>query len=447
MLIESLEARMLLAQTLVEGQVVTGYLTEEVPEVVYQFEATAGMTVPLFIGDTAEFTLYRSQAHQSPFYSGPRFRLEGPDGEQVVPIYDGMRIDVPISQSGTHSLYVTAENMRVGIPQQFDFSWGRKLDLVVRLMPQAPHVSLGIDGTVFLENLDTGIFEDSRGTNDAAILNSLTIVAIGSQRARYTVENVGVPVIIRAGSGNDNITIDNPETTVYGGWGDDAIVGSAGGGEFRGGLGNDTISSSSPRDIIRGGEGENVITGGSLESDMNGDGIEDAIRVDPVTGQVVVEYGGGGSELLGVADLSEWSLYDTGHFNDDEVLDLLWVHRASGQIGTWLTGVTPRYQTLGNAEMKNWQVLGAADLTGNGTSDIVFLNRDTRLVGAWILGESPTPGWSNIGYHENRSYLFAGFADRNSDGVTDLLFRSDENEVVWYIQDASVESATSSALA
>lgn len=87
-------------------------------------------------------------------------------------------------------------------------------------------------------------------------------VDIGGQR-QGTFQVTG-SILVYAGAGNDNVTIDPSVTRpafLYGGAGNDTLWGSNGGGVLVGGDGNDTLNARNSRNILIGGQGSDTLNG------------------------------------------------------------------------------------------------------------------------------------------------------------------------------------------
>jgi len=179
-------------------------------------------------------------------------------------------------------------------------------------------------------------------------------------------------------------------------------------------------------------------------ADFDGNGVPDLIYQLTQTGQVNVNYygGAGGTTMIGAAilraggaELAGWSVKAVADMNGDGVPDLIWQNSSSGQVNVNYYGGGGGASLIGDAmlraggsELAGWSVVGAGDFDGNGTPDLVWQNQGTGQVnvnyyggsgGATLLGSAElnsgagTAGWSVV-----------GAADWNADGVPDLVWQN-----------------------
>jgi Ca2+-binding RTX toxin-like protein len=122
------------------------------------------------------------------------------------------------------------------------------------------HNALFIGGT---SGADTILVK--QGTTAAFI----DVVVNGVDKGQFALTSGGVSIgriLIYGNDGNDTITIGATapalDAYIYGGAGDDTIVGGAGSAFIDGGDGNDTLTSISDRNVLIGGDGLDVLTSG-----------------------------------------------------------------------------------------------------------------------------------------------------------------------------------------
>jgi hypothetical protein len=119
-------------------------------------------------------------------------------------------------------------------------------------------------------------------------------------------------VVIIGGSGNDTLTIDQTNsaftipTRIFGGAGDDSIVGGGGKEFLSGGSGDDTIIAGSGTTIVDGGGGNDSVTGGVGDDSIYGGKGADTLAsgggndyFDGGKGKDVITAGGGSDTLFG----------------------------------------------------------------------------------------------------------------------------------------------------
>jgi FG-GAP-like repeat len=193
--------------------------------------------------------------------------------------------------------------------------------------------------------------------------------------------------------------------------------------------------------VLNGGPGLNGWTlAGAGDFDHNG--VPDLVWQNTSTGQVNINYYGGakGTSILGFAVLNSgagtagWSVVAVADVNGDGVPDLIWQNHSTGQVnvnyyggggGAKLTGFAVLNSGAGTA---GWSVVAAADFDGNGTPDLVWQNAGTGQVkvdyyggtgGATLTGSAVldsgagTAGWT-----------VRAAADMNADGVPDLIWEN-----------------------
>jgi hypothetical protein len=83
----------------------------------------------------------------------------------------------------------------------------------------------------------------------------------GNDQARVAPE-VGIPVSMRGGSGNDTLVGGSGPDKLSGGAGADKLIGRDGDDLLLGGSGNDTLFGGRGNDVLRGGQGLDSLSGG-----------------------------------------------------------------------------------------------------------------------------------------------------------------------------------------
>jgi uncharacterized protein (TIGR02594 family) len=125
-------------------------------------------------------------------------------------------------------------------------------------------------------------------------------------------------VVIKGGSGNDQLTGGSRNDRIYGGKGRDVIAGGGGADQLSGGAGNDRIMGGRGNDHIEGGGGNDQLLGGRGDDHIEGGAGKDAIR------------GGPGK--------------------DDMIQDNSWIEIAKRELGVkeWNPGSNPRIEQYHN---------------------------------------------------------------------------------------------------
>jgi Ca2+-binding RTX toxin-like protein len=136
------------------------------------------------------------------------------------------------------------------------------------------HVGLSSDGRYFAIESDAAL--EVGGTVcthpeanmnallcDASAIASFEVNANGGDDSVVVGHEVGAPVTLRGGPGNDRLIGGGGADKLIGGIGDDVLVGRAGDDWLYGGGGDDRLYGGSGDDLLRGGDGTNVLLGGS----------------------------------------------------------------------------------------------------------------------------------------------------------------------------------------
>lgn len=179
-------------------------------------------------------------------------------------------------------------------------------------------------------------------------------------------------------------------------------------------------------------------------TNFNADGVSDLLWRNSSTGAISlwlldqnrnVTNGGG----FGAA--SGWSVAGTGHFNTDNIEDIVW--QTNGAFSLWLLD-SNRQPINGGAFTfpTSRQIEHIGDFNGDGFSDILFRNFSTGQVTLWRA--------QNGGFAEASAWFIglewdaAQTGDFNGDGVTDLLWRSTSGATqLWLFNSSSIPSNVS----
>jgi hypothetical protein len=140
-----------------------------------------------------------------------------------------------------------------------------------------------------------------------------------------------------------------------------------------------------------------------------------------------------------------WEVAGTGDFNGDGKPDIVWRHKLYGFIGVWfmdgLTNVGVVSFSIPQVD-PSWRIVGVGDLNNDGHADLVW-QHNTGLVSYWQMNRT-TAVWGALITGEpsmtsDVRWKVKGVADMNGDNQMDLLWRHDDGRVgVWLMSSASV---------
>lgn len=199
-----------------------------------------------------------------------------------------------------------------------------------------------------------------------------------------------------------------------------------------------------------------------LRPDANGDGKSDIVWHNK-NGQSAIWSMNSNQILSGnfvnfqgsvVAPNSDWKLADTGDFNGDGRIDLLW-RNDGGQLDIWTMNgsqiVASNTITQGGARAapaSDWSVASVEDFTGDGRSDILWRNTSGQLDlwtmdGAQIVASNiVTQGGAPAA--PGKSWMFVDAADFNGDGRTEALWRNSSGQLdLWTMDGARIVASNS----
>ncbi|BAL93064.1 hypothetical protein AMIS_78440 [Actinoplanes missouriensis 431] len=111
--------------------------------------------------------------------------------------------------------------------------------------------------------------------------------------------NLGTPLKVYGGSGNDRLTGGSGNDRIVGESGNDRVYGAAGNDSLDGGTGNDRIVGNQGHDKVWGGAGDDSILGHDGDDTLYGDAGNDVIEGSWGTDKV---WGGSGNDRLGGGD-------------------------------------------------------------------------------------------------------------------------------------------------
>jgi hypothetical protein len=157
-----------------------------------------------------------------------------------------------------------------------------------------------------------------------SLKNHKLTVAVGTELKTYD-SNLVQSISIVCADGNDRVELSNLVTPayLYGGKGDDTLVGA---------IGNDTLTSGPGRNLIRGGEGDDRLNGSASSDSIYGDHGDDRIfggeADDFLDGgdQVDRIYGGDGNDVISGGSSNDYLFGENGNDtlsggNQNDILD------------------------------------------------------------------------------------------------------------------------------
>jgi phosphatidylserine/phosphatidylglycerophosphate/cardiolipin synthase-like enzyme len=169
--------------------------------------------------------------------------------------------------------------------------------------------------------------------------------------------------------------------------------------------------------------------------DVNGDGWPDLFWQHQVTGQISTWFMVG-TQMVGASMLSpsqvadtNWKIAAVGDVNGDSKPDLVWQHQTSGLLSVWLMNgpaLTRAFMlTPDRVADLNWKIVGIGDLNADAHPDLVWQHRTTGQVSTWLMngtkmleGRLLTPG-----IVADLDWRIRAVADVNRDGMDDLIWQ------------------------
>lgn len=165
-------------------------------------------------------------------------------------------------------------------------------------------------------------------------------------------------------------------------------------------------------------------------ADLNGDGREDLLFLDPVLRKLTVWRMNGANRQAQqtYATAAGATLAAIGDFDGDLRIDLMWADPA-GNLTFWKNTATGFTQTASQSYAAGWAVVGAGDLDNDGRADLVLENRSTGQIDLWRMSGATRLSTSV-------SAAPAGYrvvsVDRFSGATASILFTSDARDgLLW----------------
>ena len=140
--------------------------------------------------------------------------------------------------------------------------------------------------------------------------------------------------------------------------------------------------------------------------------------------------------------MPDWEIASIGDFNGDQVSDVLWRNRTTGEnaIGFLVSDLGEVYwyaYPTRPVVISAWKVVGTGDFDGDGRSDILWRNGSTGANVVWRFTDltgNGSPGFVSTGLPAvSAPWKVAGIGDFNGDNHSDVLWRHPVTgaNVIW----------------
>lgn len=170
-------------------------------------------------------------------------------------------------------------------------------------------------------------------------------------------------------------------------------------------------------------------------TDLDGDGTDDLVWWNSVTGKVYGMMIGAGTvrqqgEIYTEAD-TNWRIVATGDFSHGgKANNLVWRHALTGEVYLMSVAVnTLGFGTTGFAMYREpnlaWKIVAAADFNSDGHTDLLWRNDTTGQVYVMILAGGLVMGGAVVHAEPNPAWKIVATSDYNADGRADLLWRNE----------------------
>jgi uncharacterized repeat protein (TIGR01451 family) len=184
--------------------------------------------------------------------------------------------------------------------------------------------------------------------------------------------------------------------------------------------------------------------------DLNGDGKEDLIWQNSVSGAVAVWHMNG-TLIAGGLSLTpdrgpdtNWRLAGLGDVNNDGKPDLFWWNQLTGVSEIWtMNGATrTALVPLPTVADTNWRMVAVGDVSGDGWSDILWRHRVSGQIAlVTMAGTSPT-NQIMLPAVSDQTWQIAGTSDLNADGKVDVIWHrtTDGSNHAWLMDSLAVSA-------
>jgi hypothetical protein len=183
--------------------------------------------------------------------------------------------------------------------------------------------------------------------------------------------------------------------------------------------------------------------------DFNADAMTDIVWYNSSNGQVIVWYMDGAA-MSGSATIQPptasallWIPTLSGDFDGDNVVDILWRHRTTGQLVVWyMNGLTRTGTgTVWTPNSLDWVPMASGDFNNDGKVDLILRRSATGQVDLWYMdGITHTSTVTLLAGANAAEAAWRPMAagDFNGDSETDIVWRQTKtgNVSVWYMNDA-----------
>jgi kumamolisin len=192
----------------------------------------------------------------------------------------------------------------------------------------------------------------------------------------------------------------------------------------------------------------NGVTPNKHPKDFNGDGYDDLVWENTVTGARNIWLIKNGvfssSYSLGTVD-PQWHIAGVGDFNGNGNADLVWENTTTGARTIWLlkNGVFSSSYSLGTVNAQ-WHIAGVGDFNGDGNADLVWENTTTGAHNIWILKNGVFSSSYSLGTIDPQWHI-AGVGDFNGDGNADLVWENTTTggRNIWLLKNGVFSSSYS----
>lgn len=219
--------------------------------------------------------------------------------------------------------------------------------------------------------------------------------------------------------------------------------------------GNYTISVTVTDDVGQVQSSRSIQVGNSSFPDFNRDNLADIVWRNRVTGQNSLWFLGVNNQQIGGDFLppvpnSAWTIEGIGDYDGDGQDDLVWRNGTTGQNSVWLMDGTQRVGTvaLDTLTGAGWQIQGVGSFQTNSivSSDLIWRNQTTGQNVIWQMNGTNRSGSIRLDTVANPAWEIAGAGDFDGDGQNnDLVWRNYENgrNMVWFVNPDGTKSMQS----
>jgi alpha-tubulin suppressor-like RCC1 family protein len=179
--------------------------------------------------------------------------------------------------------------------------------------------------------------------------------------------------------------------------------------------------------------------------DFNGDGKDDLVWTNTVTGDRSVWFMNGTSidsfgYLAGIDPV--WHIVGTGDFNADGKTDLVWENLTTGDRTFWQMNGTD-IDSFGYLAYVDpiWHIAAIGDFNADGKPDVIWENTTTGDRAVWFLNGQAIDSFGYIAGIDPAWHI-VGAGDFDGDGQTDLVWENftTGDRTIWYMNGATLSS-------